>query len=66
MTYPQPGEEYKHLKSGGVYEIIGCGVRESDREIQVIYQSRDPKGDGPWWIRPADEFMDGRFELQPK
>lgn len=64
MTYPQPGETYKHLKTGGVYEIIGCGIRESTGEVQVIYSKN--KETDPWWIRPADEFLDGRFELRPK
>lgn len=62
MTHPQPGEKYLHLKTGGVYEVIGCGLNESDHEVQVIY-SKDPRSNEPWWIRPAAQFMDGRFQL---
>ena len=52
-------ELYRHKKTGGVYEVICKGARESDGELLVVYSNTTS---GERWIRPATEFNDGRFE----
>lgn len=47
---------HRHSK-GGLYRVLTQGILESDRSPMVIYD--DAKG--AVWIRPVDEFHDGRF-----
>lgn len=42
----------RHYK-GGIYEVISTGLRESNRETQVIYRDTT----GQIWIRPLAEFV---------
>lgn len=53
------GSKFKHLKTGGYYEILGTGLLESSKEPMVIYRSLQ---DGTVWIRSEKEFFDGRFQ----
>ncbi|MEN5083692.1 hypothetical protein ABE438_14510 [Bosea sp. TWI1241] len=39
-----------------------CELQSVDMAQVVVYQS---EGDGSLWVRPADEFEDGRFEDLP-
>jgi hypothetical protein len=51
---------YKHLKTGGIYEILGEGIIEKTMTPAIIYRNVDD--DTVNWIRPHSEFFDGRFE----
>lgn len=51
---------WKHLKTGGMYVIVDDSVMlEADLTPCVAYMSLK---DGQVWIRPSEEFFDGRFE----
>lgn len=58
---------HKHLKRGSFYHEVATGSVQSSRPIiegdrLTIYLAED----GTWWLRPVDEFNDGRFEkLKP-
>lgn len=54
------GRVYRHIKTGGLYQIICHGLMEADNTLCVVYCS---VADGLIWIRPKAEFFDGRFEL---
>ncbi|MCV3272548.1 DUF1653 domain-containing protein [Roseobacter sinensis] len=51
---------HRHRK-GGLYRVLAQGILEADRRAAVIYDDAE----GTIWIRPAEEFNDGRFELLP-
>lgn len=62
---PQPGSRWRH-RSGGEYVVIQGCVIEATLTPAVLYQSVDPCGtlQAMWmssWVRPLDEFLDGRF-----
>lgn len=52
-------EIFRHKKTGGVYAVVCNATRESDGVPLVVYRNLDT---GALWVRPADEFHDGRFE----
>ena len=51
---------WRHKKSGGLYTIVGEAIIESTMQKATIYKSLH---DDKLWIRPKDEFHDGRFEV---
>lgn len=58
----QAGERYRHVKRGTIYTVIGYGSLQTeneqfDDEPVVIYLDAE----GKFWVRPIDEFQDGRF-----
>lgn len=53
------GRVYKHLKSGGIYAIVGHCQLEATNRPAVLYAST--VGDSKIWARDLEEFMDGRF-----
>jgi hypothetical protein len=55
--HPLDGQ-WRHLKSGGVYEVVTLGLIEATEERAVVYAGVEGGGT---WIRPYDEFVDGRF-----
>lgn len=51
------GTRWRHRK-GGDYEIALIAYRESDLRLEVVYIAQSS---GDVFVRPYDEFMDGRF-----
>jgi hypothetical protein len=49
---------WRHRK-GGTYRIVGHAMIEASMTPAVIYESLS--GDAGLWVRPGDEFLDGRF-----
>lgn len=54
------GSIWRHLKTDTLYTIKDLVVRENDLKICVSYQKL-MIGSQVHWIRPLDEFLDGRF-----
>lgn len=60
------GEKWRHKKRGTTYEMIGTAeVQVTDCILEghfvVVYRAED----GKLWVRPTEEFYDGRFERIP-
>lgn len=51
---------WRHVKTGHIYDIVTFALIEKDLTPVVVYRSRVWKNQV--WIRPLDEFFDGRFE----
>jgi len=58
-SHPDPKQIWLHVKTGNYYVILHHGLFESSLKPMVIYQRVD--GSGPVWVRPAEQFFDGRF-----
>ena len=54
---------FRHKKSGGLYKFLGFGLIEETGTHAVIYQDIHSL---LVWIRPTQEFFDGRFEFVGK
>ena len=54
------GSIWRHLKTDTLYTIKDLVVRENDLKICVSYQKL-MIGSQVHWIRPLEEFLDGRF-----
>lgn len=52
------GTSWIHFK-GGRYEVIQVAFRERDRSLEIVYRDLTS---GDVFVRPYDEFMDGRFQ----
>lgn len=57
---------HRHVKRGTVYKLVSSAVLQTekpvgDNKFLALYQGED----GLYWVRPADEFTDGRFEELP-
>jgi len=60
--HAMPGVTYQHKKTRGLYAVESIGVIEKTGEAAVIYRRIDPAvSDNRLWIRPYEEFCDGRF-----
>jgi len=56
----------RHRK-GGVYEVLGLAVVQTDTpladyDVVQVYRNVDA---GSLWVRPQEEFDDGRFVALP-
>ena len=52
-------EIWWHRKTGGLYRILTTrATNESDLKRVTVYESLF---DGAIWVRPEEEFFDGRF-----
>lgn len=52
------GSTWVHKKTGGVYTVLETGRIEHNLEEVVIY-----RGSSGVWVRPFEEFIDGRFSV---
>ena len=52
------GSRWRHVRKGDLYDVIAVGYLERDASPVVIY--RGVKS-GVVWVRPTEEFLDGRF-----
>jgi hypothetical protein len=50
----------RHVKSGGLYRVMGPATLEATGQELTIYRSMQ---DDRVWARPTAEFSDGRFVL---
>jgi len=60
---PHHGQVFRHRKRGTVYSVLGVGSLQTSQPLGdgaslVVYRGQD----GRIWVRPAEEFADGRFE----
>lgn len=54
---PMIETKWLHIKTGAIYEIIGECRIERDNSPSYMYVGEQKR----IWVRPIDEFMDGRF-----
>lgn len=52
------GETVKHERSGGYYIYLSNAILEANLEPYSMYRSLEGR---EIWLRPAKEFLDGRF-----
>lgn len=52
------GTAYRHIVTGGLYTKILEGKWEGDQTPITVYRGED----GQVWMRPTNQFVDGRFE----
>ena len=59
------GSKWRHKKRGSTYHVIGPAKLQasdvggmSNNQPMIVYRGED----GQLWVRPTDEFEDGRFE----
>lgn len=50
---------WRHIKTGGDYCIENLAYDEATLRVLVIYRA---VASNLLWVRPYDEFMDGRFK----
>jgi hypothetical protein len=58
QTKFQPNDQLRHLKTGGLYRVIGLATIEATLEDVYVYESMSNQR---LWIRPQKEMEDGRF-----
>lgn len=59
------GSLWLHVKSGHSYRILGHVLIEATQEPRILYASEGDRWD-VIWARPAEEFLDGRFQRSEK
>lgn len=53
------GKLYKHVKTGGIYRLVGVSLETETGEQSVVYQS---ELGNQMYSRPKEMWMDGRFQ----
>lgn len=58
------GSRWRHKKRGTVHTVLDHAKLQTDKPLEdnavlIVYRSED----GALWVRPDEEFADGRFEL---
>lgn len=57
-------ETWRHVRTGGLYTVLSRdALVEATLERVVVYQAA---GAGQVWVRPEQEFLDGRFVREPR
>jgi hypothetical protein len=59
MADTMNGTIWRHKARGTTYMVVVEGTREANMEPCVAYVALM---DGKVWLRPTEEFLDGRFE----
>lgn len=54
----EPGQRVRHVKTGGLYQIICLAKIEKTLEDAYVYQALSNM---TFWVRPKTEMLDGRF-----
>jgi len=54
---PAAGQWWRHRK-GGLYQVVCVALTEATQEPVVVYRKHMV---GLTWVRPVEEFLDGRF-----
>jgi len=64
---PLTGKCYRHKKSGNIYRVVfaDCRIEATNTEA-VAYRRVGVNFATPVWVRPYEEFVDGRFERAPE
>lgn len=61
-TSPEFVPTHRHKGRGSLYQVIGAGTLQASDDLDdapvTIYRGED----GAVWVRPTNEFNDGRFE----
>lgn len=55
------GGYYRHKKTGGTYQVLMFATIEATMTPAIVYATTAHVGVRTW-VRPVDEFCDGRFE----
>ena len=58
LTKFYPGQQLKHVKTGGLYKILHLAKIEATLEDVYVYEALKNQ---TVWIRPKAEMQDGRF-----
>lgn len=63
---PAPPRRVRHKKRGTLYDVLGEAELQTSTDLvdgseMIVYRGDD----GRLWVRPIDEFEDGRFEDVP-
>ncbi|QXV73767.1 hypothetical protein [Rhizobium phage RHph_N46] len=59
MLLPEQVRTWQHVKSGGLYNIVGTFQIESTNRPGFLYRAQK---DQTVWGRDQEEFLDGRFQ----
>ncbi len=58
----EPGQRLRHVKTGGLYQVICLATVEKTLEKAYVYQALSNM---TFWVRPKTEMLDGRFVPAP-
>lgn len=63
-----PADGWRHKKRGTTYKVIGTAEVQAEDcilegDLVIVYRA---DSDGKLWVRPTEEFYDGRFKPSAK